>query len=102
MRNPVPATLWLPAGTALLVLAGPALAQSPDCAALAAKTTGATTTTYAWDPDGRQVTETRPGQARATRYDARGLPVEAVTDNTEAFFSIVNAILGQYPVPTQF
>ncbi len=25
-----------------------------------------------------------------------------VTDNTEAFFSIVNAILGTYPVPTQF
>ncbi len=25
-----------------------------------------------------------------------------VTDNTEAFFSIVNSILGTYPVPTQF
>ena len=25
-----------------------------------------------------------------------------VTDNTEAFFSIVNSILGSYPVPTQF
>jgi alkaline phosphatase len=25
-----------------------------------------------------------------------------ITDNTEAFFSILNAILGNYPVPTQF